>query len=125
MLNDNNYYKLNIMYWLCIGYVCRADKNTNRHDGHADKNPYRHDGRADKNPYRHDRRADSQCFQKNWRIVMPSSMIRNQTSKALAIYLSICPHICIDFGRNEPEPKRLTPKIGRNDPPIKVETTHP
>ena len=50
MLNDNHNYKLNIMYWLCIGYACRADKN-----------PYRHDRRADKNPYRQDRRADSQC----------------------------------------------------------------
>ena len=49
MLNDYHNYKLNIMYWLCIGYACRADKN-----------PYRHDRRADKNPYRHDRRADSQ-----------------------------------------------------------------
>ena len=61
MLNDNHNYKLNIMYWLCIGYACRADKNPYRHDRLADKNPYWHDRRADKNPYRHDRRADSQC----------------------------------------------------------------
>ena len=61
MLNDYHNYKLNIMYWLYIGYACRADKNPYRHDRRADKNPYRHDRRADKNPYRHDRRADSQC----------------------------------------------------------------
>ena len=33
--------------------------------------------------------------------------------------------VCIDFGRNDPGPKRLTSKIGRNDPPTKAETTHP
>ena len=37
MLNDNHNDKLNIMYWLCIGYACRADKD----------NPYRHDRPAD------------------------------------------------------------------------------
>ena len=61
MLNDNHNYKQNTMYWLCVCYACRADKNPYRHDGRADKNSYRHDRRADKNPYRHDRRADSQC----------------------------------------------------------------
>ena len=40
-------------------------------------------------------------------------------------------HVChtllvsIDFGRNDPGLKGLTPKIGRNDPPTKAETTHP
>ena len=63
MLNDYHNYKLNIIYWLCIGYACRADKNPYRHDRLVDKNPYRHDRRADKNPYRHDGRADSQCHQ--------------------------------------------------------------
>ena len=62
MLNDNHNYKLNIMYWLCIGYACRADKNPYLHDCRADKNRYRHDRRADKNSYRHDRCADSQCL---------------------------------------------------------------
>ena len=33
--------------------------------------------------------------------------------------------VSIDFGRNDPGPKRLIPKIGRNDPPTKAETTHP
>ena len=37
---DNHNYKLHIIYWLCIGYACRADKN----------------------PYQHDSRADSQCL---------------------------------------------------------------
>ena len=29
-----------IMYWLFIGYACRADKNPYRHGGRTDKNPY-------------------------------------------------------------------------------------
>ena len=62
MLNNNHNYKLNIMYWLCIGYACRADKNPYRQDRRADKNPYRHDRRADKNPYRQDRRADKNPY---------------------------------------------------------------
>ena len=68
MLNDNHNYKLNIMYRLCIGYACRADKN-----------PYRHDGRADKNPYRHDRRADSQC--RNLHMEILAEVIRTTDSQ--------------------------------------------
>ena len=32
--------------------------------------------------------------------------------------------VSIDFGRNDAGPKRLIPKIGRNDPSTKAETTH-
>ena len=40
---------ISINLTLCIGYACRADKNSYRHDRRADKKPYRHDRRADKN----------------------------------------------------------------------------
>ena len=73
MLNDNHIINFFIMYWLCIGYACRADKNPYRHDRRADKNPYRHDRRADKNPYRHDRRADSQCHKSHGHIILMKS----------------------------------------------------
>ena len=72
MLNDNHNYKLNIMYWLCIGYACRADKN----------------------PYRHDRRADSQCHSNYAKEGLYYDFVETCVQKGADLVQSIQRYLC-------------------------------